>query len=158
MIMETKLIENELLKVAEVELIYRTKVKASDRPKVLTSKEAYDLLLKTWDLDKIELVEQFKVLLLNRANRVLGLYEVSTGGITGTVADIRLIFAAALKANCVSLMLCHNHPSSNLQPSRADDQLTAKFREAGKFLDIVILDHLIVSKHSYYSYADEGLL
>src|SRR5688572_20946704 len=129
--METKMIENGLLKVAEVELIYKTIVKASDRPKITCSKDAYKLLLETWDENKIELVEQFKVLLLNRGNRVLGIYEVSTGGITGTVADIRLIFAAALKSNCVYIMLSHNHPSSNLTPSRADDQMTAKFREAG---------------------------
>ena len=158
MIMETKMIENGLLKVAEVELIYKTKVKASERPKITCSKDAYKLLLETWDENKIELVEQFKVLLLNRGNRVLGIYEVSTGGIAGTVADIRLIFAAALKANSIYIMLAHNHPSSNLTPSRADDQMTAKFREAGKYLDISVLDHLIVSKEGYYSYADEGVL
>lgn len=158
MIMETKMIDNGLLKVAEVELIYKTKVKASERPKITCSKDAYKLFLETWDENKIELVEQFKVLLLNRGNRVLGIYEVSTGGITGTVADIRLIFAAALKANSIYIMLCHNHPSSNLTPSRADDQMTAKFKEAGKYLDITVLDHLIVSKEGYYSYADEGVL
>ena len=158
MIMETKMIENGLLKVAEVELIYKTKVKASDRPKITCSKDAYKLLLGTWDENKIELVEQFKVLLLNRGNRVLGIYEVSTGGITGTVADLRLIFAAALKANSIYIMLSHNHPSGNLKPSRADDQMTAKFKEAGRYLDITVLDHLIVSKEGYYSYADEGVL
>lgn len=150
--------ENRFLKVAEVELVYKTSIKASERPKITCSRDAYQLLMDTWDQNKIELVEQFKVMLLNRANRVLGIYEVSTGGITGTVADIRLIFAAALKANCVHIMLTHNHPSSNLQPSNADNQLTAKFKEAGKFLDIGVLDHLIVSKDEYYSYADEGLL
>jgi DNA repair protein RadC len=158
MIMETKITENALLTVAEVELIYRTKVKASDRPKIKRSEDAYKLLMASWDMDKVELVEQFKVLLLNRSNRVLGIYEVSTGGITGTVADIRLIFAAALKANSIYLMLSHNHPSGNLKPSRADDQMTAKFKEAGKYLEIEILDHLIVSKEGYYSYADEGVL
>lgn len=146
----------EWTRVAEVELIYKSKVKASERPKITCSKDAYKVLMETWDGNKIEFIEQFKVLLLNRGNRVLGIYEVSTGGITGTVADIRLIFAAALKGNAVALTLCHNHPSANLKPSRADDQLTAKIHEAGKFLDIQVLDHLIISKDGYYSYADEG--
>ena len=99
-----------LNQVAEVELIYKTKVKASERPFIKTSKDGYDLLLKTWDENKIDFVEQFKVLFLNRANRVLGIYEVSSGGITGTVADPRLIFVAALRANACSIMISHNHP------------------------------------------------
>lgn len=158
MIMETKITKKGLLQVAEIELVYKTKVKASERPKITCSKDAYKLLLETWDENKIEFVEQFKILLLNRGNKVLGIYETSTGGICGTVADIRLIFAAALKSNAVNIMLCHNHPSSNLKPSRADDELTAKIREAGKFLDIQVLDHLIIYKEGYYSYADEGVL
>lgn len=156
--METKMLENGLLKVAEIELIYKTKVKASERPLICSSKDGYDLLLKSWDENKIEFVEQFKILLLNRGNKVLGLYETSTGGICGTVADIRLIFAAALKCGAVNMMLAHNHPSSSLKPSVADDQLTSKIKEAGKLLDIRVLDHLIVSKEGYYSYADEGAL
>ncbi|MBN8878027.1 MAG: JAB domain-containing protein [Sphingobacteriales bacterium] len=156
--MEQKMIENQVLKVAEIELVYKTKVKASDRPKITCSNDAYKLLMETWDENKIEFIEQFKILLLNRGNRVLGIYENSTGGICGTVADIRLIFAAAFKSNAVNIMLCHNHPSSNLKPSRADDELTAKIAEAGRFLDIRVLDHLIVCKEGYYSYADEGVL
>lgn len=152
------MIENGLFQVAEIELVYKTKVKASERPKITCSKDAYKVLRQTWDENKIEFVEQFKILLLNRANKVLGVYEVSTGGICGTVADKRLIFAAALKSNCVNLMLCHNHPSSNLKPSRADDELTAKIAEAGRFLDIKVMDHLIICKDGYYSYADEEVL
>src|ERR1044071_4267502 len=97
--------------VSEIELVYKSKVKASERPQITSSKSAYEVLLRGWDENKIEFVEQFKVLLLNRANRVLGFYEVSTGGISGTVADARVIFAAALKANAVSIALAHNHPS-----------------------------------------------
>lgn len=158
MIMETTMLKTELLNVAEIELIYKTKVKASQRPLISCSRDAYSLLLNTWDENKIEFVEQFKVLLLNRGNRVLGIYENSTGGVCGTIADIRLIFAAALKCNAVTIMLAHNHPSSSLKPSHADNLLTEKFREAGKFLDICVLDHLIISKEGYYSYADEGVL
>ena len=85
--------------VAEIQLTYKTKVKPSQRPKITSSKEAYAILLESWDEDKLEFVEQFKVLLLNRANKVLGIYEVSTGGVSGTVADPKLVFAAAINAN-----------------------------------------------------------
>ncbi|MBD0333245.1 MAG: JAB domain-containing protein, partial [Chitinophagaceae bacterium] len=90
--------------------------------------------------------------------RVLCLFNVSSGGITGTVADPRLIYTAALKVNAVSLILCHNHPSGSLKPSRADEELTQKIKSAGAFLDIKVLDHLIISSEGYYSFADEGLL
>ncbi|MEP7376811.1 MAG: JAB domain-containing protein [Chitinophagaceae bacterium] len=156
--METTMIENGMFQVAEIELVYKTKVKAAERPKITCSQDAYKVLLQTWDENKIEFVEQFKILMLNRANKVLGIYEVSTGGICGTVADIRLIFAAAIKSNSVAVMLCHNHPSSNLKPSKADDELTAKIAEAGRFLDVKVIDHLIMCKDGYYSYADEGVL
>jgi DNA repair protein RadC len=147
-----------LFEVSEIELVYKTKVKASERPQITSSKSAYEVLLKAWDENKIEFVEQFKVLLLNRANRVLGVYEVSTGGISGTVADPRLIFVAALKANSSSLVLAHNHPGGSLKPSRQDEELTVKIREAGRYLEIKVLDHLIITNEAYYSFADEGIL
>lgn len=147
-----------LYQVAEIELVYRSKVKASERPKIITSKDAYNILLQTWDENKMELQEQFKILLLNRGNKVIGIYEVSTGGITGTVADPRLIFTAALKANAVALILAHNHPSANLKPSNADAMLTQKIREGGKLLDLNVIDHLIICNEGYYSFADEGAL
>ncbi len=156
--MESMMDVSAFYEVAEVELIYKTKVKASNRPKVTSAKEAYEVLIKAWDENKIEFVEQFKVLFLNRANKVLGIYEVSTGGITGTVADPRVIFAAALKANCSSIMISHNHPSGNLQPSRQDQELTHKIKLAGDLLEIKLLDHLIVTPEGYYSFANEGLL
>jgi DNA repair protein RadC len=149
---------NPLYLLAEVELIYRSKVRASDRPKITDSKSTFDLLISHWDMDKIELFEEFKVLFLNQSNRVLGIYNVSSGGITGTVADPRLIFGAALKATACNLILAHSHPSGNLRPSQADELLTAKFKEAGKFLDIRVIDHIIVTKDQYFSFADEGLL
>lgn len=147
-----------LYQVAEIELVYKSKVKASERPKIITSKDAYNILLQTWDENKMELQEQFKIILLNRGNKVVGIYELSTGGITGTVADPRLIFTAALKANAVALILAHNHPSANLKPSNADTMLTQKIREGGKLLDINVMDHLIICNEGYYSFADEGAL
>jgi len=157
--MENVMIQQpEWSKVAEVELVYKTKVKASERPWIKSSKDSYEILLKVWDENKIEMVEEFKVLLLNRANRVTGVYEASAGGITGTVADPRLILAAAIKSLSVSIILAHNHPSGNLKPSRADEELTCKIKEAGKYHDIRVLDHVIVTSEGYYSFADEGLL
>jgi DNA repair protein RadC len=115
-------------------------------------------LLKAWDENKIEFVEQFKVMFLNRANKVLGIYDVSTGGISGTVADPRVVFVAALKANCCGIIISHNHPSGNLTPSRQDEVLTQKIKQAGQLLDIKLLDHVIVCNEGFYSFAEEGLL
>lgn len=148
----------EWTKVAEVELVYKTKVKASERPKINSSKDIYDVLRQIWDENKIEMLEEFKVIFLNRGNRVTGVYEASSGGITGTVADPRLILAAAIKSLAVSIILSHNHPSGNLKPSRADEELTLKIKEAAKYHDIRVIDHIIVTCEGYYSFADEGLL
>jgi DNA repair protein RadC len=95
---------------------------------------------------------------LNRANKVLGIYDVSTGGIAGTVADPRVIFAAALKANACAIIISHNHPSGNLKPSRQDEELTEKIKQGGQFLDIKLLDQVILTAEGYYSFAYEGLL
>jgi len=156
--MEAKIIANGMYQVAEIELIYKSKVKPSERPQINTSRDGYHVFLKSWDENKIELVEEFKILLLNRNNKVLAIYELSTGGISGTIADPRLVFTAALKANAVSIVLCHNHPSGSLKPSRQDEELTQKMKSAGQFLDIKVLDHIIITAESYYSFADEGLL
>lgn len=145
-----------LLTVSEIDLIYKSKVKASCRPHIKSSVDAYTIFMNHWDTNKIELVEQFKVMFLNRANRVLGIYEASSGGTTGTVVDIRLLFTGALKSNAVAMILCHNHPSGNTNPSDADLQLTKKICEAGRVLDIQVLDHVIITPERYYSLADEG--
>src|SRR3990170_6138764 len=105
--MENVMNQQDWTQVCEIELVYKTKIKASNRPKVQSSSDIYQLLLTVWDTNLIELQEQFKVLLLNRANRVLGIYQVSSGGITGTVADPKLILAAALKAGACSIILSH---------------------------------------------------
>ncbi len=156
--MESKMNKPEWSKVAEVELVYKTKVRASERPLIKSSKDGYETFLKVWDETKLELKEEFKVLLLNQANRVIGVFEASSGGISGTVADPRLILAAAIKGLSVSIILGHNHPSGNLKPSRADEELTIKIKEAAKYLDVKVLDHLIVTNEGYYSFADEGLI
>ncbi|UKJ08718.1 RadC family protein [Solitalea lacus] len=102
--------------------------------------------------------EEFWVILLSRSNKVLGTYNISKGGMAGTVADPKIIYKLALEHSASSLVLLHNHPSGNLKPSQQDIQLTAKFKQAGNLLDITVLDHLIITEHGYYSFADEGAL
>lgn len=102
--------------------------------------------------------EVFAVLFLNRANKVNHFEVISEGGITGTIADPRIILRLALEQEAVSIILCHNHPSGSLKPSRADEQLTVKIKEAARLLDIAVVDHIIVSESGYYSFADEGLI
>lgn len=102
--------------------------------------------------------EVFAVMFLNRANKINHFEIVSEGGITGTVADPRIILKKALDEDAVSIILCHNHPSGSLKPSRADEDLTHKIKEAAKYFDIRVLDHMIVSDAGYFSFADEGLL
>lgn len=114
--------------------------------------------MESWDRDKLELLEQFRILLTNRANKVMGVVEISSGGISGTTADPKLIFATALKACASGIILAHNHPSGNLKPSQSDLDLTRKLKEAGKLLDIQVLDHLIITSEGYMSFADEGLM
>lgn len=104
--------------VSEIILSYQPEIKLSDLPKITSSKEAYELLIGNWDQSKLRFIEQFKVMLLNRANKVLGIVNISTGGISGTVADPKLIFASALKTNSSAIILSHNHPSGNRMPSR----------------------------------------
>ncbi|WP_010255026.1 JAB domain-containing protein [Myroides injenensis] len=156
--METTVLNTEWLIASEVELIYKSKVKASQRPQITSSYSAYQVALKAWDSNKIELLEQFKVLMLSNNNKVLGVLEASTGGITGTIVDLRIIFSALLKANATAFIIVHNHPSGKLTPSDADRQITRKIKEASKILDITLLDHLIITQESYYSFADEGIL
>lgn len=156
--METKKTLQNWNQVAEIELVYKTKVKASERAFVNSSGIVYQLALQYWNPDTIEFFEQFKIMLLNQSNKVLGIYEVSSGGISGTVVDLRLIFAAALKANAVALIMIHNHPSGQIKPSEADKQITRKVKEAGSILNITLLDHLIITPETYYSFVDEGAL
>jgi len=102
--------------------------------------------------------EVFAVIFLNQANKINHFEIISKGGITGTVADPRIILRKALDAEATSIILCHNHPSGNLRPSRADEELTGKIKEAARYFDIKVMDHLIVSEQGYFSFSDEGLI
>jgi DNA repair protein RadC len=125
---------------------------------VNSSKAAFDILSTLFPQETICLQEQFVVLYVNRANKVIGSYQLSKGGLTGTVADVRLILSVALKTLASGLILAHNHPSGNLKPSEADIGLTKKIKQSAKLMDIELLDHIIISNEGYYSFIDEGIL
>jgi len=147
-----------LFAVSEIELIYRNKLKPEDRLKIQDATTAYEILMTVWDLNKIELVEQFYVMMLDRNNACIGVSNVATGGVTSCIVDPRIVFGIALKSRATGLILAHNHPSGNLVPSNADKQLTHKLREGGKLLDISVLDHLIISGKDYSSFANMGYM
>ncbi|MDC7994040.1 JAB domain-containing protein [Altibacter sp. HG106] len=141
-------------KISEIELSY--KFYSNEILKVSDSQSAYDLLLNNWNLNTIELQEEFKCLLLDRDNKVLGVYSLSKGGTAGTVVDVKLLMVTALKSKTHAIIIAHNHPSSNLKPSDQDKNLTKKIMDASNFLDITLLDHIILSNNGYYSFSDEG--
>lgn len=127
----------------------------ADKPQVCCSRDAYDAVAPILvDLQH----EEFWILNLNRANRILSRTRISSGGMSGTVVDAKILFRRALHNEASAIILCHNHPSGNLFPSQADLDLTKKLVKAGKAVDIPVLDHLIVSERGFYSFADEGKL
>jgi len=143
--------------LAEISVSYKTKIKR--RIKITNSKDAFYILYPLFDVNTIELKEEFILLLLNRANHILGWFKLSSGGTNGTVVDVKLVFMLALNANSENLILCHNHPSNNIKPSDADIKLTNQIKEAGKLMDINVLDHLIIASNgTYFDFADEGLM
>jgi len=146
----------DLNEISEITVSYSPKIKNSDRAIITSSQKVYDLVRNNWS--EISIREEMKVLFLNRANKVLGIYELSKGGISGTVVDVRLLFAAALKSLACGIILIHNHPSGNLKPSDADIKITNKIREGAKLLDLTVYDHLIISDEGYYSFSDEGII
>jgi DNA repair protein RadC len=145
-------------KLSEIKLYY--KPRKTIAPRITCSGDAYKQVLKFYDKNTIALQEQFIILYLNRANMVLGAHQLFTGGLTGTIADIRLIMGIALKSMACGIIISHNHPSGNLNPSEADRTLTDKVKKACDLMDIKLYDHIIVSPYegTFYSFADEGLI
>lgn len=142
--------------VAALELGRRRKPEDKiKREQIITSKDAVDIFQPLLG-DKSH--EEFWILFLNRANIVTGKQAVSSGGMSGTVVDPKMVFKAALDAKAVGIILCHNHPSGNVKPSQQDIDLTKKLTAAGKLMEISVLDHIIVAQSSYYSFADEGMM
>jgi len=142
--------------IAEVQISYSHKIKPSEQIAISSSNDAYKHILPLWK--NIEYNESFGVLLLSRAQKGLGFFWLSSGGISGTVADTRMIFQSALKANASALILVHNHPSGHLFPSDADKRLTKKIKDGGDLLDISVVDHMIITSENYFSFADDGIL
>ena len=145
---------NDLMNFAEVKVTYSPRIKPSERLKLTTSEDTYQLLKQVFDINTIEYRESFKLVLLNRAMKVIGITSIAEGGIECVSVDIRLIFQTALLANASCFIICHNHPSGNLQPSNND----RKIHEAGKLLNIILVDHIIVTSEGYYSFSDNGIL
>ncbi len=145
--------------VTEITVAYKPKRAFSNQPLFKCSSDASIYLLEGFDLNTIAMQEQFVVLYLNQANHILGLFKASKGGISGTVADYRIILSIALKTLSTSIIIAHNHPSGNINPSRNDIELTEQIQQACKLMNIRLLDHLIFAPTTqFYSFADEGLL
>ena len=145
-----------LFEIAEVTISYKYGKITADRNKITSSKDAF-LIAREACKDHIEHFEGFYVMILNNANEVLGITKISQGGITGTMVDIRILFQNIIKANATSFIMFHNHPSGTLRPSEADKRLTTKIKTAAETLDLKVLDHIIVTSESYFSFADEGI-
>lgn len=143
--------------VAEMAIVHNQIIKPADRPKVSSSQEA-DAILRSFIGPDMDVREVFYVLYLNRLNSVVAAYKVGVGGVAGCVVDVKLVMFGAISHLATGIILCHNHPSGNLKPSQADIDLTKRVREAAKLMDIMVLDHLILTSESHYSFANEGLI
>ncbi|MCB2194421.1 MAG: JAB domain-containing protein [Bacteroidetes bacterium] len=147
-----------LSNIAEVKIRYSSKIKASERTQITCSQDGNNLIRNFWDED-MEHIETMKLILLNRANKVLGVANLSTGGSTGTICDVKVVFQYAIKCNAANIILVHNHPSGNTNPSNADKMVTKKVKDAGEIFGIQLLDHLILTPYDgYFSFSDEGLI
>jgi DNA repair protein RadC len=144
-------------KIAEIKIAYRPNKMRLDKA-IVSSSIAYEILLNNWNRDTIELYEEFKVLLLNNSNEVLGIYKASQGGITGTLVDLRLLFATILKSGATAIITAHNHPSGKLKPSEPDIRIFKKIKEICSFHEINYLDNLIITTSGNYSFTDECLM
>ena len=154
---KTKSMQSSDSKMSEIEINYKNNKKYKEMPMVSCSQDAASILRSEWS-DRMEHIEEFVLLCLNRANKVLGYSKISTGGISGCLVDPKVVFQIALKANAIGIILSHSHPSGNVHPSESDRRLTKKLKSAGKVLDIAVLDHIILTTEDYFSFADEGLL
>ena len=146
-------------KVNEIQISYKDRITSPFWHKISSSKDASELLYEHWNKNTIEVHESFKIMLLNNSNKVKGIYQLSQGGITGTMIDLRILFAVVLKTLSVAIILTHNHPSGKLQASEADIRLTEKIKKAAELFDVKVLDHLIITPNGeYYSFSDNGIL
>ena len=156
--MEKKNQQQLKMGLPEFQISLKYKGKKSELETISTSQDAARICRACFDISKIDWVEEMIIVALSQANKVMGFFKISSGGITGTVADPRVIFQFALLSNATGLILSHNHPSGTLKPSIQDDRLTEKIVEAAKLFDINIIDHIIITDESHYSYRDNDKL
>lgn len=145
--------------VNEIHIRYKERIPAPFWKQIKSSKDAAELLYQTWNTDTIAVHESFKIVLLNNSNKVKGIYQISQGGITTTLVDLRILFAVVLKTLSVGILLAHNHPSGKLQASQPDRDITQKIKQAARLFDVKVLDHIIITPNGgYLSFADQGIL
>ena len=147
------------MKLPQIEISLKYKgTKKSELKQITSSQDTYNILKLLFDADTFDWKEEMILLCLNQANKLIGYYKVSSGGISGTICDPKVVFTIALNSGASSLILAHNHPSGNMTPSNADKEVTEKIKQGGKLLDIKLLDHIIVSDENYFSFADDNLI
>ncbi|QSB27681.1 RadC family protein [Flavobacterium sp. CLA17] len=144
------------MEVAEINVSYSTN--QTEKIILTNCKQTFEFILSQWNINTIEFQEECKVILLNRVNCVLGIYNLSKGGSSGTVVDVRIVLGIALKCNASGIILVHNHPSGNLNPSEADRKITRRLKDSCDLLEITLLDHVVISKTNFFSFTQEGLL
>ena len=145
--------------VNEIKISYKDRVTSDKWVKIKGSRSAAIFIYDYWDKNTIEVQESFKVLLLNNANKVKGVFELSKGGITGTLVDLRVLLAVIVKSLSVAIILTHNHPSGTLKPSSTDKTMTDKIKKATALFDVRVIDHIIITPNGdYFSFADNGLV
>lgn len=145
-------------RLAEIRAVYKSRSKMSQRAKIRESVHVADYLRSVWNHDIIELVEEFIVVCLSGSHQVNGWVKIASGGITSAHVDVRLIFAIALQTASTAIILAHNHPSGSLEPSTEDKALTRRIQDIGELLRIKVLDHIIITRESYYSFVDNGCM
>ena len=143
--------DNKCYKAAEVKLMYMTEIKSSERIRIRNSEDAAAVFFDVWDFHSIEHTEEVKMIMLNRANKVLGIATLSKGGLNGSIMDTRVILQYAIKSNATAVILAHNHPSGNLEASESDQIITTKVKEALELVEIKLLDHLILNKDEEFA-------
>ncbi|EDM35967.1 DNA repair protein [Pedobacter sp. BAL39] len=151
-------IGDKFYKIPEIKLMYNPRVKASDRPKVGNAKETYKIFIQDWNRHKIYLIEQFKILLIDKRMSVLGIVTIGSGGLDGVYVDPKMVFAPAIISGASAIVLAHNHPSGEVTPSPADIKLTNDLVTLGEILHVKVLDHLIVTRGHYFSFIDNQLI
>jgi len=142
--------------VAEIEISYKPII--TDHTIISSLSQAYELIKQLWDMDKINLQEQFAALFFNQSKKIIGWKVLSTGNMTKCIVDVKLLVSLALHCMCTHVMIIHNHPSGNLKVSQPDESITLTIKDALKLIDVQLIDHLIIVENGYLSFNDEGLL